>query len=63
VRAIFTTLLDIAGAGLVTAGAALVYHPAGFIVAGGFVLAGSFQAARTAQPEPAPDNAADEALA
>jgi hypothetical protein len=31
--------LVVAGAGLITAGAALVYQPAGFIVGGGFLLA------------------------
>ena len=31
--------LVVAGAGFITAGAALVYQPAGFIVGGGFLLA------------------------
>jgi hypothetical protein len=39
-------LAFIGGAGLVTAGAALVYRPAGFIVAGLFLLAASWLLAR-----------------
>lgn len=38
----------LAGAGLVTYGAALVYRPAGFIVAGVFLLAGAWIFARKA---------------
>jgi hypothetical protein len=32
-------VLVLAGAGFITAGAALIYSPAGFIVGGGFLLA------------------------
>lgn len=35
------------GAGLITYGTHLIYHPAGFIVAGVFCLAGAWLAART----------------
>lgn len=36
------------GAGLITYGSHLIYHPAGFIVAGLFCLGGAWLAARTA---------------
>ncbi len=36
----------IAGAGLVSYGAGLIYRPAGFIVLGGLLLIGAFLAAR-----------------
>ena len=40
-----TTLGDLVGAALISAGAALIYVPAGLIVAGALVLAASFNAA------------------
>lgn len=40
-----TTVADVAGASLLSAGAALIYVPAGLIVAGLLVLAASWSAA------------------
>ncbi|WP_242890245.1 hypothetical protein [Actinomadura litoris] len=52
-RELMTTLLDVAGLGLVAAGAAAAVWPwlggAGLAVAGGVVLAGSWAAARLAR--------------
>lgn len=39
-------LAGIAGAGLVSYGAALVYHPAGFIAGGALLVAGAWLSAR-----------------
>lgn len=41
-----TTVLDLAGAGLVVAGVALVYVPAAFVVAGAGVLLVSWRLTR-----------------
>jgi len=50
VRELVTTLLDVAGLGLVAAGACAAVFPligwAGLMVSGGVVLAGSYLAAR-----------------
>ena len=43
---ILLDLAGLAGAGLITCGAELIYRPAGFIVAGVFLLGGAFLAAR-----------------
>lgn len=43
----FTTLVDVAGAGLIVAGVALIFVPAAFIVAGVALLAISWNISRT----------------
>lgn len=45
---VLTDAAALAGAGLVIEGAAQIYAPAGFIVAGGFLLGAAWLAARRA---------------
>lgn len=47
--ALFRDAVGLAGAGMVAHGAAQIYAPAGWIVAGAFLLAGAWQAARVAR--------------
>lgn len=51
-RSIVTTVVDVAAATCLVIGAALVYAPAAWIVAGLLLGAGSWSASQQSQPKP-----------